>query len=794
MEISSVKDWCIALDQQSANAKLYEDKLYDYYKSIGDTKTYVNSMMTGCYKQKDFKSQIPRAITSKMIAKLIVSAVFGLLCFIGYISNGSGSMGDKIKNGASTGAVIGVVCAITTLIVICGLSVLIAKASYKSKIKTLTKLETNLIPLMQTIPSNYRNSDKMNAIAKIYFTKPTIDPSILLDCADDFINELPVKSRFMSVMFDLPCNCPFLGVSDSQNSNTANIVKIDENGNIEHRNEYLPSDIDSKVIVGSEDADKDLKEMIGLEDVKDQIERLKTRIAFYKNNKNNGNHMVFYGSAGTGKTTVARIITKIMYDLGYIKKNQYIEISGDYLRAGNTSRASAIIEYSYGGVLFIDEAYLMQNSNSADVIGVLLKAMEDHREDFICILAGYEEQMNRLLGSNEGFSSRIKHKIYFSDYDENEMLDIFKYFIKDYNGNSYTVSDEAVPKLLEAFKFEKKAKSFGNARTVRNAVDIIMDFYADRSIKEKTDTHVIMLPDVERYYEDRRKTLQHEIKNASAANQVDEQIIRLSELKPRVKAGSENPDEDFKQLIGLDDLMNEINLLKNQKEFYNQTILQRILLVGESGCGKTTVAKIITGYLYKFGYIEENKYLEIPAEFLKGSFVGHTAKRAEAIISYASGGVLLIKNYSILAQSSDAFASEAVSAVMTAINENPNVTIIIADKPSETIDEIRNLFTMEYDFPTYTEDQLIEIFVSIAAKDNFTVDDAAVNKLREYLKKNKVNVRDIQQIFAGTAKTHIANFDKTSDGTETNKYFISETDITFPVRRIKLNIKPKGVT
>ena len=715
MEINNIKSWCIALDAQVPNIEQYEKLLYKFFISIGNKKNYQTSMMTGCYKQYKFKNLIFKFIGAHIRSKTIISVILGIINTIILTKGGSYAVVKSFKQ-------VGIIFSINVLIAFLAITViylLYKLISIKSLTKKLDLLEKELMPLMQTVPSNYRNTNKIMAITKIYFTRPDIDPSIILQCANELILKPEVsriynKSKYMSVMFDLPCECPFLDVSDSKSINTSTNISIDENGKIKQKSPYLPSDIDTKVIAGSEDSDKDLQEMIGLDDVKQQIERLKTRISFYGNNVNNGNHMAFLGSAGTGKTSVARIVTKIMYDLGYIKNNQYIEISGDYLCAGDTNRASAIIEYSYGGVLFIDEAYLMYRTGS-EVIGVLLKAMEDHRKDFICILAGYEEQMTKLFASNEGFTSRVKHTIYFADYSENEMLDIFNYFIKNYNN--------------------------------------------------------------------RKRTLQHEIKNASAANQVDEQIIRLSELKPRVKLGSENPDNDLNELIGLDTFRSEIISLKNQKEFYDKVEKQRILMLGESGCGKSTLTKILTGYLYKLGYIEENKYLEIPAEFLKGSFVGHTAKRAEAIISYASGGVLFIKNYNVLCEGQDAFTGEAIAAITNALTAENDVTIIIADKPSENINTIKDLFTIVYEFPTYSDEQLLEIFDSIVARNKFTISENARSKVLDYIKHNKPNIREVQQIFSNTLKTHINNY----DGNEETKYYINENEITLP-KKIKLNI------
>lgn len=782
MTIRNLKDWSIALDETANDIEKYENLIYNFYKGFNIPQKYFNSLMTQCYKKEKFSKHLVYLISRVFFKVLIVAGIIFAIFTGVFTFSSKGTFADKIKPALIKSGIISCIA----FVVIVVLLMLIRYLTYKSQIKQLDIIENNTNQVMITVPSNYRNAEKMRTIAKVYFTKPTVNPKVILDVVNDFLKDTPPTSKYTAVMFDLPCECPFLDVRDSDHLvNLENPIGEENKDGVKKKSKFLPSDIDTKVFAGSEDSDKDLAAMIGLNGVKDQIQKLKNRISFYgKDAANNGNHMAFMGSAGTGKTTVARIVTKMMYDLGYIKENSYIEISGDYLCAGNTSRASAIIEYSYGGVLFIDEAYLMYKTGS-EAVGVLLKAMEDHRTDFICILAGYEEQMTKLFASNEGFSSRIKHTIYFSDYNEEEMLDIFNYFISNYNNKHYELSNNAVEPLMNLFKLEKKSKSFGNARTVRNCVDAIMDNYADRSIATKTDTKVISVEDVELFAAERRKVLQHEIKNASAMNQLDESIIRLSELKPRLKEGSNSPTEDMSKLVGLESFESEIASLKNEKEFYGEITHQSILLVGEEGCGKTSITRILTGYLYQMGYIEENKYLDIPAELLKGSFVGHTAKRAEAIISYASGGVLYIRNFNTLVDSDDAFSGEAINAITTAIQENTNVTIVLADSPSMNIDNIRNLFTIVYDFPEYNAEQLLKIFEITAANENFAIEDEAKEALLNHISNNPMKIRDIRQIYTNSVKNHIANF----DGNEQNKFILSKNDLVLSKQRIKLRLK-----
>lgn len=158
----------------------------------------------------------------------------------------------------------------------------------------------------------------------------------------------------------------------------------------------------------------------------------------------NGRHFVFYGSAGTGKTTVARIITGFLYKYGYIKENKCIEIDGNFLKAGEMSdtKTKLLIQKAYGGVLFIDEAYAIMDGTAEygkAVIATLIKEMEDNRDKFTVILAGYKNDIKRLLDTNEGFKSRIKEYLEFPDYSTTEMKDIFQAMA---HGKGYIVSQE----------------------------------------------------------------------------------------------------------------------------------------------------------------------------------------------------------------------------------------------------------------------------------------------------------------------------------------------------------------
>lgn len=238
---------------------------------------------------------------------------------------------------------------------------------------------------------------------------------------------------------------------------------------------------------GSKNPEKDLNEMIGLEDVKTKIREMAARMKFEKASGKkkseygfNGRHFCFYGSAGTGKTTAARIIAGFLYKQGYIKENKVIEINGGFLKAGEDSetKTKLVLQQAYGGVLFVDEAYSIVEGNAAygrAVIAELIKQMEDNRDKLTIIIAGYKKDMKRLLDENEGFKSRIKEYIEFKDYDLSELKMIFESMAHE---AGFVVSADAMENFEIRISKEKALPSFGNGRTVRNVLDETLDHHA----------------------------------------------------------------------------------------------------------------------------------------------------------------------------------------------------------------------------------------------------------------------------------------------------------------------------
>jgi Holliday junction resolvasome RuvABC ATP-dependent DNA helicase subunit len=228
---------------------------------------------------------------------------------------------------------------------------------------------------------------------------------------------------------------------------------------------------------------KELNELVGLTEIKNQINDLVYLLKF--NQKAHINiskfnlHMVFTGNPGTGKTTVARLISDILFNLGYINQNKLTEVTSKDLIAeyvGQTSgKTFNIIKSALGGVLFIDEAYAITGGGSVnfgdECISTILKAMEDYRDNLVIIFAGYKEEMLKFIRSNVGLASRIGYTIGFDDYSVEELMKIFLGLLVK---NNLSITEEAKDGVEDIIIESSKIANFGNARYINNLFQKIL--------------------------------------------------------------------------------------------------------------------------------------------------------------------------------------------------------------------------------------------------------------------------------------------------------------------------------
>lgn len=248
---------------------------------------------------------------------------------------------------------------------------------------------------------------------------------------------------------------------------------------------------------------QELDELIGLTSVKEEVRSLANFVKIQHMREQKGlkspklsYHLVFTGSPGTGKTTVARIVARIYKDLGILKKGHLVEtdrsgLIGQYV--GQTApRVNALCDSALNGVLFIDEAYaITQNKLGGDygdeAVATLLKRMEDDRDRLVVIVAGYTNEMKNFIESNPGLKSRFNKYINFPDYTPTELYDIFRLYLRK---NEYTITKEAAAFLKNQLDYvvKNKDRNFGNARYVRNLFEKTIQCQANRLSEMKNVT------------------------------------------------------------------------------------------------------------------------------------------------------------------------------------------------------------------------------------------------------------------------------------------------------------------
>ena len=489
-----------------------------------------------------------------------------------------------------------------------------------------------------------------------------------------------------------------------------------------------------------------LNGMVGLAAVKKEISNLAAflnlQIRRGETNTFQGKHYVFTGNPGTGKTTVARIMADVFRTLGILSRGQLVEADRSKLVAGYSGqtaiKTNQLIDSAMGGVLFIDEAYTLksndQDSFGAEAIDTLLKRLEDDRGKFICIVAGYTDQMHDFIDTNPGLKSRFTQTIHFEDYTPDELTEIFINLAK---GKNFTVDEETRGAVHRQFEqlYLRRDKNFGNAREARRIFDQTVERQSQRLVEQVNDPNL--------HQED-----MYRITTADLPMTQSEQARPLDEVL--------NELDDF---IGMRSVKNMIRRLAVQSMFMKQRaamgagkvqqMSMNFILTGNPGTGKTSIARKMGEVLQAMEILPTSRVIEASRATLVGKYMGETPKIVNNMCDKAMGGILFIDEAYTLSSENDQYGKEAIDTLMKRMEDDRGKFVVIAAGYRDEMETflavnpgLASRFSHKMHIDDYNEDELLAIYKKMASKDNYKLSPEAEFKLMDLICRKVINKSD----------------------------------------------------
>lgn len=520
-------------------------------------------------------------------------------------------------------------------------------------------------------------------------------------------------------------------------------------------------------------------------------------------------HYLFLGNPGTGKTTIARVLSNVFTSLEVLPLGHIVEVDRSQMVAsyvGETAKNVAkLVQKAMGGILFIDEAYtLIKDNNDSfgkEAVDTLLKLMEDNRGKFVVIAAGYTNEMRRFVDSNPGLKSRFNKTIDFRDYKPEELSQIFLNLCSG-SKTKYSVDTAYSSQLISYFKsvYNQKGKDFANARTVRNIFEKAVERHNSRleALREQEFEignlkHILSKEDIEGNQSD-------ELTIEEALAQLDE-LVGMSEVKEAIKK--------LKDSLAIERTRIERGLLDPKNTS------QHIVITGNPGTGKTTVAKLLGSIFHAIGLLPTDKVIEKEAKDLKSSYANQTAQLMNDAVDEAMGGILFIDEAYMLMNidangQGDQTGKEAVGSLITRmLNDAGKFVLVMAGYPKEMnafVDKanpgFRRRFRAFLHIEDYTSEELYKIFRLKSDKQKFILTDEADRLLKikiEQMVNTKSdtfgNAGEIDKLLATVLERQSVRLSKImeEDGNQIDdQTLLTIEDVDIPIERPK-EIDPSSI-
>lgn len=494
----------------------------------------------------------------------------------------------------------------------------------------------------------------------------------------------------------------------------------------------------------------ELYEFIGLENLKQSLVDFLTYLNFINERKKKGIkteeklelHCLFLGNPGTGKTSVARLLGKILKAMGVLENGHVIEVDrtglvGQYV--GETAiKTDKIISEALGGILFIDEAYTLKKAGISsdfgqEAIDTLLKRMEDYKGKFVVIAAGYPSLMKEFINSNPGLRSRFTHTFIFDDYTPVQLSEIFKLFASREEYEIDEAAEEFLIRQLEEI-YKHRDQSFGNARLIRKIFT---------EAKIQLSKRYQSVSEYEKIKFSLNKIGVEDIR--TALEKLGEVVLtKVSDIKSVDKVL-----ERINNLVGLDNFKREVNELVKLARYYfeeGENISEKFnfhfLFTGKNSAGQNVAAKYLTEILFSLGIIPQIEFSEFDIRQFIGDDIYQTAERTNKIFDRVKSGVLLIRDFDFIfneKQLNTSIVSEFVTHFITRLQKDAGKIKVVAEVDSEFLENlpdefvsIKSFFSKVVAFDDYTPDELLNIFSSMLNQKRLQLSDESKELLRKF--------------------------------------------------------------